>query len=90
MSEYWQWDRCPSCGNKAWVQHGNVEDITSPDILPARECWKCSHRWIPHEADWDEDELKFACDIDVNDERPWSEIRQEILEKYYEKTQESP
>lgn len=36
---------CPACGIKCWLNNGDVEDLTVPDVEAAR-CWHCRHEFI--------------------------------------------
>ncbi len=41
---------CPKCEALCWVNNGNVDDMTLPDV-EAIECWKCNHYfWMEHSS----------------------------------------
>ena len=45
MFETWYCMDCPRCGVKNWVNNGNTEDLTVPDVEGIR-CHSCHHEWL--------------------------------------------
>lgn len=51
--ETWYRDNCPKCKSPNWVDDGDTNDQTVPDI-DGIECWNCDFVWILCE-EWEEE-----------------------------------
>lgn len=60
----WHNINCEKCQTKNWINQGDLEDLTIPDV-EAFECWKCHHKqWLADEA-WIR--VCYGENADIND-----------------------
>lgn len=50
--------KCPKCGSINWINNGDTDDITAPDVDAIR-CWSCSHEYFT----WDDVKLMYGDDV---------------------------
>jgi len=52
---------CPKCNNKNWVNNGDINDLSRPDVESVK-CWSCKHVFFI-----DENVAEFICSDDPED-----------------------